>query len=70
MLMYKVYSCGEQHATVSVQEDGQKVWTLGDWGTFRLDHDTQTAIAMAMDHAPHSPRLPYGAHMMMHQHSA
>jgi hypothetical protein len=44
MRIYDVYFYGEPHATVSVQEDGQKVWTLDGWANFQLDHDTQTKI--------------------------
>jgi len=54
-----VYFYGEPHATVSVQEDGQKVWTLDGWANFQLDHDTQTKIEMGIDHAPHIARLHY-----------
>jgi len=45
MRTYDVYSGTECHASVCVQDDGQKVWTFApEWKDFWVDADKQKVI--------------------------
>ena len=50
--IYDVYYAEEHHATVGVQNSGQKVWTFGQWQDFWVDTDRQKAITEAIDRYP------------------
>jgi hypothetical protein len=54
MRTYDVYHVREHNATVSVQDDGQKVWTFGEWKDFWVDADTQKAIEWVIDNDPNT----------------
>ena len=50
--IYDVYYGAEHNATVGVQDNGQKVWTFGQWQDFWVDTDRQKAITEAIDRYP------------------
>ena len=58
MRIYDVFGGTEYHATVSVQDDGQKVWTLDpQWKDFWLDTDKQKMIEQTINHDPNAAIL-------------
>ena len=58
MRTYDVYSGTECHASVCVQDDGQKVWTFApEWKDFWVDADKQKVIEWGIDHDPKAPLL-------------
>ena len=58
MRTYDVYSGTEGHASVCVQDDGQKVWTFTpEWKDFWVEADKQKVIEWDIDHDPNAPLL-------------
>ena len=58
MRIYDVFGGTEYHATVCVQDDGQKVWTFDpQWKDFWVDADKQRMIDQVIDHDPNAAIL-------------
>jgi hypothetical protein len=70
MRTYDVYHVREHNATVSVQDDGQKVWTFGEWKDFWVDADTQKAIEWVIDHDPNTETMVYEKKFTIQKRSA
>lgn len=58
MRIYDVFGGTECHATVCVQDDGQKIWTFDpQWKDFWVNADKQKRIEQAIDHDPNTEIL-------------
>lgn len=58
MRIYDVFAGTGYHASVCVQDDGQKVWTFDpQWKDFWVDADRQKTIERAIDHDPYAAIL-------------
>ena len=58
MRIYDIYGT-QYHASICVQEDGQKVWTFDPlWQAFWQEATRQKAIEHAIENEPHASVIP------------
>jgi hypothetical protein len=59
MKIYDIYGT-QYHASICVQDDGQKVWTFDPlWQAFWQKATSQKAIEHAIENEPHASVIPY-----------
>jgi hypothetical protein len=60
MMVYDIYGT-QYHASVCVQDDGQKVWTFAPlWKDFWSEATRQKTLEQAIDNEPHAAVIRYG----------